>query len=102
MFQYSKEEGTGAYKLPGHIHHATRKSRWSRAMRELQRVASEVNQEQVGKNVRVLVEEPGVGRTHWDAPEIDGSVHIDESIPVGTFADVTIGDWRGYDLVAAR
>ena len=102
VFQYSKEEGTGAYKLPGHIHHATRKSRWSRAMQELQRVAAEVNQEQVGKKVRVLVEEPGVGRTHWDAPEIDGSVHIDESIPVGTFADVTIGDWRGYDLVAAR
>jgi ribosomal protein S12 methylthiotransferase len=102
VFQYSKEEGTGAYKLPGHLHHATRKSRWSRAMQELQRVAAEVNQEQVGKKVRVLVEEPGVGRTHWDAPEIDGSVHIDESISVGTFADVTIGDWRGYDLVAAR
>lgn len=102
VFQYSKEEGTGAFKLDGHLHHATRKSRWSRAMRELQTVAGEVNQEQIGKQVRVLVEEPGVGRTHWDAPEIDGSVHIDESIPVGTFADVTIGDWRGYDLVAAR
>jgi hypothetical protein len=26
----------------------------------------------------------------------------DESLPVGEFADITIGDWRGYDLVAAR
>ncbi|MEO5914663.1 MAG: hypothetical protein ABIS50_10550 [Luteolibacter sp.] len=41
-------------------------------------------------------------RTQWDAPEIDGSVMVDESIPVGEFADITIGDWRGYDLVAAR
>ena len=57
---------------------------------------------QVGKNVRVLVEQPGVGRTQWDAPEIDGSVMVDESIPVGSFAEVAIGDWRGYDLVAAR
>ncbi|MBU6171722.1 MAG: 30S ribosomal protein S12 methylthiotransferase RimO, partial [Verrucomicrobia bacterium] len=102
VFQYSKEEGTRAYKMDGHLHHATRKSRWSRAMAELQRIASETNQAQVGKNVRVLVEQPGVGRTQWDAPEIDGSVMVDESIPVGSFAEVTIGDWRGYDLVAAR
>ncbi|MCX6846333.1 MAG: 30S ribosomal protein S12 methylthiotransferase RimO, partial [Verrucomicrobia bacterium] len=47
-------------------------------------------------------EQPGVGRTQWDAPEIDGSVMVDESIPVGSFAEVAIGDWRGYDLVAAR
>jgi ribosomal protein S12 methylthiotransferase len=102
VFQYSKEEGTRAYKMDGHLHHATRKSRWSRAMAELQRIASENNQAQVGKKVRVLVEQAGVGRTQWDAPEIDGSVMVDDSIPVGSFADVMIGDWRGYDLVAAR
>jgi ribosomal protein S12 methylthiotransferase len=102
VFQYSKEEGTRANKMDGHLHHATRKSRWSRAMAELQRIAGETNQAQVGKAVRVLVEQPGVARTQWDAPEIDGSVMVDDSIPVGEFADITIGDWRGYDLVAAR
>lgn len=102
VFQYSKEEGTRAVKLDGHLHHMTRKSRWSRAMSALQKIAAETNQAQVGKNVRVLVEEKGVGRTQWDAPEIDGSVMVDEALPVGSFADVQIGDWRGYDLVAAR
>ena len=102
VFSYSKEEGTRANKMDGHIHHSTRKSRWSRAMAELQRIAGETNQAQVGKAVRVLVEQPGIARTQWDAPEIDGSVMVDESIPVGEFADITIGDWRGYDLVAAR
>ncbi|MES2477225.1 MAG: 30S ribosomal protein S12 methylthiotransferase RimO [Verrucomicrobiota bacterium] len=102
VFSYSKEEGTRAEKMDGHIHHATRKSRWSRAMAELQKIAGETNQAQVGKAVRVLVEQPGVARTQWDAPEIDGSVMVDEAIPVGEFADITIGDWRGYDLVAAR
>ncbi len=102
VFSYSKEEGTRAEKMDGHIHHRTRKSRWSRAMAELQKIAGETNAAQVGKAVRVLVEQPGVARTQWDAPEIDGSVMVDESIPVGTFADITIGDWRGYDLVAAR
>ena len=102
VFQYSKEEGTRAHKMPGHLHHRTRSSRWSRAMAELQKIAGETNQAQVGKAVRVLVEHPGVARTQWDAPEIDGSVMVDEAIPVGQFADITIGDWRGYDLVAAR
>jgi len=102
VFQYSKEEGTRAVKLDGHLHHMTRKSRWSRAMSALQKIASETNQSQVGKDVRVLVEQKGVGRTQWDAPEIDGSVMVDENLPVGSFADVKIGDWRGYDLVAAR
>jgi ribosomal protein S12 methylthiotransferase len=102
VFSYSKEEGTRANKMDGHIHHATKKSRWSRSMQALQRIASEVNQEQVGKAVKVLVEQPGVARTEWDAPEIDGSVHVPDDIPVGSFAEVTIKDWRGYDLVAAR
>ncbi|MEO0018333.1 MAG: ribosomal protein methylthiotransferase RimO [Verrucomicrobiota bacterium] len=102
VFQYSKEEGTRAHKLPGHLHHMTRRSRWSRAMAALQHIAGETNQAQVGKAVRVLVESPGVARTQWDAPEIDGSVHVPDSLPVGEFATLTIGDWRGYDLVAAR
>lgn len=100
VFQYSKEEGTRAYNLNGHLHHMTRRSRWSRAMTALQRIAGETNQAQVGKAVRVLVETPGVARTEWDAPEIDGSVHVDVALPVGQFATITIGDWRGYDLVA--
>jgi ribosomal protein S12 methylthiotransferase len=102
VFQYSKEEGTRAHKLPDQLHHMTRRSRWSRAMAALQRIAGETNQAQVGKSVRVLVESPGVARTQWDAPEIDGSVHVPENLPVGEFATLTIGDWRGYDLVAAQ
>jgi len=71
-------------------------------MAELQQIAGETNRAQIGKHVRVLVEQPGVARTQWDAPEIDGSVMVDESLPVGQFADITIADWRGYDLVAER
>ena len=100
VFQYSKEEGTRAYQFGGHLHHMTRRSRWSRAMSALQRIAAETNQARVGKSVRVLVESPGLARSAWDAPEIDGSVHVDAALPVGQFATVTIGDWSGYDLVA--
>jgi ribosomal protein S12 methylthiotransferase len=102
VFEYSREEGTRAFAMPGHLHHMTRRSRWNSAMRALQQIAEEINRSQVGNTRRVLVEEPGVARTEWDAPEIDGTVFVDKSLPTGAFADVTINDWRGYDLVAER
>ncbi|MEI6537843.1 MAG: 30S ribosomal protein S12 methylthiotransferase RimO, partial [Verrucomicrobiaceae bacterium] len=102
VFNYSREEGTRADKMEGHVHHATRKRRWNEAMRVLQERAEEFNATQVGRNVRVLVEQPGVARTFMDAPEIDGTVFVDKKLPVGQFAEVTIHDWRGYDLVAHR
>jgi len=102
VFNYSREEGTRAHNMEGHIHHATRKRRWDEAMQALQVRAEEFNAAQVNKTYRVLVEKPGEARTEMDAPDIDGTVFVDKSIPVGTFADVTISDWRGYDLVAKR
>ncbi len=102
VFEYSKEEGTRAYGIDGHLHHMTRKSRWHKAMALLQELAEDINQNQVGKRMKVLVEEPGIARTEWDAPDIDSSVVVDRKLPVGDFAEVTIKDWRGYDLVAAR
>ncbi len=102
VFNYSREEGTRADKMEGHIHHATRKRRWNEAMSTLQKRAEAFNATQVGKTIRVLVESPGVARTFMDAPEIDGTVFVDKKLPVGEFADVTIHDWRGYDLVAHR
>jgi ribosomal protein S12 methylthiotransferase len=100
VFEYSREDGTRAAKMEGHLHHMTRKSRWNEAMRAIQRNIEAVNEKLVGKKLRVLVEEPGVGRGQWDAPDIDATVLIDKSIPVGSFAEVTIKEWRGYDLIA--
>ena len=35
-----------------------------------------------------------------DAPEVDGTVYVPENLAVGSFAEVTVNEWRGYDLVA--
>jgi ribosomal protein S12 methylthiotransferase len=101
VFNYSKEEGTRAHNMDGQIHHMTRKARWNEAMRAIQRSVERFNTTQVGIKRRVLVEEPGVARSEMDAPDIDTTVFVDPSLPVGQFADVTIKEWRGYDLVAA-
>ncbi|HJL82452.1 MAG TPA: 30S ribosomal protein S12 methylthiotransferase RimO, partial [Acidimicrobiales bacterium] len=54
----------------------------------------------IGSEVVVLVDEPGVGRTHREAPEIDGVVHVSDEFPVGEFATVTVTGALGPDLVA--
>jgi ribosomal protein S12 methylthiotransferase len=83
------------------IHHMTRKARWNEAMRAIQRSIEGFNVSQVGRKMRVLVEEPGVARSEMDAPDIDTTVFVNKKLPVGSFADVTVKEWRGYDLVAA-
>ena len=102
VFQYSREEGTKAYKLSDQVHHKRREKRWNLAMASLQRLAEDFNRAQVGRDVRVLVESPGIARSEMDAPEIDGTVFVDPNLPVGEFTTVRIKDWRGYDLVSDR
>lgn len=102
IFTYSREEGTKAYKMPNQVHHRTKTRRANEASELLARIADEIGQEQIGKTIRVLVEAPGVARTEWDAPDIDGSVSVPEDLPVGQFADVRIIDAVAYDLVAEK
>ncbi len=100
VFNYSREEGTRAAKLGGQVHHMTRQRRWNEAMRRLERLAEERNRGQVGRRLKVLVDAPGQARGEMDAPEVDGTVFVPDDLPVGEFAEVTVRDWRGYDLVA--
>jgi ribosomal protein S12 methylthiotransferase len=100
VFNYSKEEGTRAWNMDGHIHHMTRKSRWNEAMRTIQRNIESFNLTQIGRSIRVLIEKPGIARSEIDAPDIDTNVYVDTSLPVGQFAQVTIRESRGYDLIA--
>ena len=100
VFEYSREEDTRAAKMEGQIHHMKRKARWHETMRAIQRNIETVNEKIVGKELRVLVESPGVARSQWDAPDIDATVLVDKALPVGEFATVKIKEWRGYDLIA--
>ena len=50
--------------------------------------------------VTVLIDEPGIGRSHREAPEIDGVVHVDAALQAGGFAEVVIEEAWGPDLVA--
>jgi ribosomal protein S12 methylthiotransferase len=101
IFEYSREDGTRAAKMDDQVHHMTRKARWNGTMRAIQQNVELVNEKLVGKTIRVLVEEPGVARSQWDAPDIDSTVMVPKKLKVGEFADVTVKEWRGYDLIAS-
>lgn len=100
VFTYSREEGTKGYSMPDQIHWKTKARRANELSLLLSSLADETGQEQIGKTIRVLVDEPGTARSEWDAPDIDGCVNVPESLPVGEFADVTVKDAFGYELTA--
>lgn len=100
VFPYSREEGSLAARMKPQVHHATRKRRANELSMIMAGIADEIGQDSVGQTIRVLVDAPGIARGPWDAPDVDGSIHVDPALPVGEFADVTIVDSIAYELFA--
>jgi len=100
VFPYSREEGSLAAGMKGQVHHATRKRRANELSMIMAGIADEIGQDCVGQTMRVLVDAPGVARGPWDAPDVDGSIHVSPELPVGEFADVLIVDSIAYELFA--
>ena len=100
FFTFSPEEGTHAMTLPDHVQTELMNERIAE-LREMQDNITAVRRDAlIGRTVEVLVDEVGIGRTHWEAPSIDGIVHVSRDLPVGEFANVVIIDAMGPDLVA--
>ena len=100
FFAFSDEAGTHAAGLPDRVAEGLVAERL-RELGELQDTITAPRRDAlIGSEVVVLVDEPGVGRTHREAPEIDGVVHVSDEFPVGEFATVTVTGALGPDLVA--
>ena len=101
FFAYSEEAGTYSSTLGGAVDEGLRADRLAE-LGELQDAITASRRDLlVGRRVEVLVDEPGVGRTHREAPEIDGIVTVPRRLPPGTFAPVTVTAAMGCDLEAA-
>lgn len=101
IFTYSQEEGSRAAQLPQQVASVTKKARFRKAMALQQKIAREVAKGFVGKNVRVLVEQPLIGRTQGDAPDVDCRVLLDKPAKVGQFVEVEITGTQDYDLIGS-
>jgi ribosomal protein S12 methylthiotransferase len=101
FFAYSREDGTYAADLD----QAVPESLMNERLRELTELQDSITAARrdtlIGRSVEVLVDEVGVGRTHREAPEIDGIVHVPTDLTVGELATVDIVDALGPDLIAA-
>ncbi len=63
-------------------------------------ITAEHRAELVGERLEVLVDELGVARSHREAPDIDGVVHVEASLGVGEFHKVVVTGAAGPDLWA--
>lgn len=112
VFEYSKEDGTPAAKLPEQIHGNTKKARYRKIMMEQQIISNNVLKNKIGKTYKVLIEDMSfdkkyfIGRTMQDAPDIDGLVYLknDEELSqedlLNSFQKCEIIDVKDYDLIA--
>ncbi len=101
FFAYSPEDGTYAMSLDGEVDEGLRDDRLAE-LREMQdTITSQRRDLLVGRQVEVLVDEPGVGRTHREAPEIDGIVSVPHDLLVNTIHDVTVTGAMGPDIEAS-
>ena len=102
FFAYSPEEGTHAVSLPDQVDSSLMNERLGE-LREMQDAITARRRDMLlGDSVDVLVDEPGIARSHREAPEIDGVVQVDDDLQVGEFYRVTVEDVFGPDLLAAK
>ena len=115
-FEYEPVTGAPANDIEGIVPDEVKRDRYERLMEVAQDISAHVLSKKVGRTIDVLVDDVqpemgrAVGRSQWDAPEIDGTViiHEAEGIKVGDKVSVTVTDSDEYDLfgvpaaVAAR
>ena len=100
IFKYSQEEGSRAAKMEGQISTKLKNQRYRVAMSIQQEIAHEIARQKVGRELKLLVDQPLIARTEADAPDIDTRVILSEPAPVGEFVRRRITGSRGYDLLA--
>ncbi len=106
VFKYSQEENTVAAEMENQIDEDIKQIRFDGVMRRQMLISSELNQEKIGMVFDVIVDsmdEDGsfIGRTRFDAPEIDNSVIFTSKnkLQPGDIVKVKINDAFDYDIV---
>ena len=106
LFAYSKEDGTPAARLDGHIKKSDKLKRVKQLGKICSDVMLELNRQKIGKVLKVLYEDVDydknmfVGRAETQVPDVDGRVYFTSNAPVevGTVYNVKINDADEYDL----
>ena len=107
IFNYSHEENTHAYSMADEIPAEIKQERADAVMELQQGISLEINQQRVGKILKVLIDRKEgsnyVGRTEYDSPEVDNEVIIHappDYLRTGDFVEVRITGASEFDLTA--
>jgi ribosomal protein S12 methylthiotransferase len=105
IFNYSHEENTHSHSMADDIPTDVKQQRSDAVMELQQNISLEINQQRIGKTLKVIVDrkEGGnfVGRTEYDSPEVDNEVLINaesDYLRIGDFVNVKISDATEFDL----
>ena len=109
VFPYSKEDGTPAVKLDGHMKMNVKKARANEIMKIQKKISRENNEKLIGKELEVLIEnitddgEYYIGRSAREVPDdTDGVIFIKntEELILGNFIRARVEKALDYDLIA--
>jgi ribosomal protein S12 methylthiotransferase len=107
VFPFSREPGTAADRLDGHLPQDVKEARRDALMEDQQSIAFEWGDSMVGYELDVIIDEETeegtyIGRTFADAPEIDGTVIVEaQGLEVGDMVPVEIVGRQDYDLIGS-
>ena len=105
-FKYSPVDGAPANSLPGAVPEEVKEQRWQELMGLQSEISAEKLQRKVGTVIEVLVDQvdgdTATGRSHADAPEIDGVVHLAKAkgLQSGAIVRAKVTSADAYDLYA--
>ncbi len=105
VFQYSHEDQTHSYSMEDSIPSEIKQERQEIIMELQQGISEELNQQKVGKTLKVLFDrkEGGyfIGRTEFDSPEVDNEVLVSAEntyVRIGDFSNVKVKSASEFDL----
>ncbi|MBI1276252.1 30S ribosomal protein S12 methylthiotransferase RimO [bacterium] len=104
-FKYEPVQGAAANALEGHVPPDVQEARWHRCMQVQQAISAKRLERHIGKTLPVIIDEvhadgTAKGRSQFDAPEIDGVVHVKagRALKPGMIVPVSISRSSEYDL----
>ncbi|MCB4792403.1 MAG: 30S ribosomal protein S12 methylthiotransferase RimO [Elusimicrobia bacterium] len=103
VFEYSDDKNIVSHKLTGQVSQEIRHGRRKQLMLKQKEIVLNKNRAMKGKVFKVLVETADKnnicsGRAYFQAPEIDNKIFFKGSAAIGSFRDVKITGYKGYDL----
>jgi len=103
-FKYSNVDGAKANEFPDAVVEEVKQERWQRFMEKQNQISAQKLKNKIGQALEVIIDElidnEAIGRSHADAPEIDGQVIIDNAghLNPGDQVKVLIESSGDYDL----